>query len=91
MYRSTDLEVSRLHFQELSAEAARNRLIKQSGLWEERRNNRWYLHLLNGIGAWMARWRCILQGQFSQNLFPGMRRMAADQNPCLCMPEPCTD
>jgi hypothetical protein len=88
MYRSTDLEVVKLHFQELYDEAARNRLIKQSRVWEEHRKHRRYMHLLNGIGAWMVRWQCILQSQFSQNLLPGLRKLAADQNPCLCAPEP---
>ena len=91
MYRSSDIEVVNIHYQELSAEAARNRLIKQSGLWEERRKNRWDVGLLNGIGAWIASWRCILQSQFAQGFFPGLRKMAADPDPCLCAPEPCTD
>ena len=91
MYRPSDLEVNRLHYQEFHAEAARNRLIKQSGLWEERRKNRWIVHLLDAIGVWMARWSCILQSHFSQSLFPGIRKMTTDQNPCLCQPEPCAE
>ncbi len=91
MFRHSDIEVSNFHFQELYAEAARNRLIRQSGLWEERRINRWDVRLLSRIGAWLARWSCTLQSQFSQGFFPGLRKMAAGQNPCLCAPEPCTD
>ena len=91
MYRYSDHEVVKYHFQEFYAEAERNRLIKQSGLWEERRKNRWDIRLLNGIGAWIASWRCTLQGQFAQSLFPGLLRISPDQNPCLCAPEPCTD
>ena len=91
MYRHSDHEVVNFHFQELYAEATRNRLIKQSGLWEERRKNRWDVRLLNGIGAWLATWSCILQSQFSQGFFPGLRKMAATQDPCLCAPEPCTE
>jgi hypothetical protein len=91
MYRHSDHEVVNLHFQELYAEAARNRLIKQSGVLEERRKNRWDVRLLNGIGARIASWRCILQSQFAQGFFPGLRKMAAGQDPCLCAPEPCTD
>ena len=91
MYRSSDIEVVNLHYQELYAEAARNRLIRQSGLWEERRKNRWDVRLLISIGAWLARWNCTLQNQFSQGFFSGLLRNAPDPNPCLCAPEPCTD
>jgi hypothetical protein len=91
MYQHSDLEVVKLHFQELRAEADRNRLIKQSGLWEERGKNRWYLHLLTVIGAWLAKWSCILQSQLSKNLFPGIHRMAVIQDPCLCATQPCTE
>jgi hypothetical protein len=91
MYRYSDHEIVNYHFQELYAEAARNRLIKQSGLWEERRQNRWDVRLLSGIGAWIVSWRCALQKHLSRSLFPGLSRMAAGQNPCMCVPEPCTD
>ena len=91
MYRDSDLEVVKLHFQEFYAEAERNRLIKQSGVWEERRKNRWYVFLLNGIAAWMARWRCILQGRLPQSLFPGLNNLALNPSPCTCAPEPCTE
>jgi hypothetical protein len=91
MYRHSDHEIVKYHFQELYAEAERNRLIKQSGLWVERRKNRWDVRLLNGIGTWIVSWRCILQGQFAQNLFPGLSKLAAGHNPCLCVPEPCPD
>jgi hypothetical protein len=91
MYRYSDLEVVKLHIQDLYAEADRNSLIKQSGLWEERRKNRWDVRLLSSIVALLARWSCILQGQFSQSIFPGLSRISFNQDPCLCAPQACTD
>lgn len=91
MYRNLDLDSVKLHYQELYAEAERYRLIKNSMLFNRIDQTRWYMRLLDGIGAWITRWRCTIQAQFSQNLFPGVSRLAAVQNPCQCLPEPCSE
>jgi hypothetical protein len=91
VYRNTDLMVVALHFKELDAEAARNRLMVQSGLWEDHRISSWAIQWLNGTWNWIAGWRCTLQSQFSHSLFPGLRRLVADQDPCLCSPQLCIE
>ena len=91
MYRSTDLEVVKLHIQELYAEAERNRLIKNSKQFGPADQTRWYIRLLDSITTWVSKWRCLLQGRLPQNLFPGLNNLALNPGPCTCAPEPCTE
>jgi hypothetical protein len=90
MYRNTDLEAVKYHFQELYAEAERNRLIKNSRPFKPADPNRWFIRLFDRITSWAANWRCLLQGRLAQNLFPALNNLAMNPDPCTCAPEPCT-
>ena len=91
MHRFSDLDYAKQHIQELYAEAEQYRLIKISKQFEQAGQTRWYVQLLDRLGAWVARWRCRLQGRLSQNLFPRFNTLALNPSPCACAPEPCPE
>jgi hypothetical protein len=91
MFRYSDLDASNLRFQEFNDEAARNRVFKESLQFRPANQTRWFTQLNTRFNAWLAVWRCLVQDQFSRSLFPGLRRLAVAQNPCLCAPRLCTD
>jgi hypothetical protein len=93
MHRFTDLDYAKLHFQELYAEAERERLIKNSKQFEPGNQTHWYVQILDRLSVWVARWRCKVQARIpqSQGLFYGLNLLAPAYNPCSCNPEPCTE
>ncbi len=91
MHRYSDLNSAKLHIQELYAEAGRFRQIKNSKLFEPIDQTRWYIRSLDRVSAWVARWKCMLQGRLPQSMFTVLNNLALAPNPCTCMPEPCKE
>jgi hypothetical protein len=95
MYRNTDLDYVSLHRQDIYAEAERNRLIKASGILQERRQNSWWMKSLRVIPVWLARWSCAIQATLVQGrlsvFYPTASRLPIFSDPCVCAAEPCAD
>jgi hypothetical protein len=95
MYSHSELNYARLRTQAFYDEAERNRMIRQSGLWDERRKNRWWMVFINQIPGTLRRWSCEMRLRLSQGFsggfLPGAGRLALVNDECTCAAEPCAD